>query len=147
MGLFGKKISRGFNNFGKKASHGINQFGKKVIEGSKQYDKIAHNVLNKGFDVLDKAAPLAATAANLYAPGSGDALMQGVSGLHGLRGAGGQAKQVIDTANKVFRTNDKEARKNLVVQFGDQIDNTKEKYNKSKKLLRDANTRPAYTLN
>jgi len=83
----------------------------------------------------------------MYAPGSGDAIMQGVDGLHGLRGAGGQAKQAIDTANKMFRTSDKGARDKLVVQFGDQLDNVKQKANKSKALLRDAQTRPAYTMN
>lgn len=138
MVLFGKKLTKGLNNFGKKASQGINKFGKKVIEGTKQYDKIAHDVLNKGFDVIDKAAPLAATAANIYAPGSGDAIMTGVDGLHGLRKAGGKAKQTIDTANKVFRSNDKAERKELVASFGDGIENTRDQINKSKKLLRDA---------
>jgi hypothetical protein len=139
MVLFGKKISKSFNNFGKKASHGIDKFGKKVIEGSKQYDKIAHNILDKGFEVLDKAAPLAATAANIYAPGSGDAIMTTIDGMHGLRKAGGGAKQTIDTANKVFRSNNKGERKELVASFGDQIENTRDQINKSKKLLRDAN--------
>ena len=138
MVLFGKKISKSFNNFGKKASHGVEKFGKKVIEGSKQYDKIAHNALNKGFDVLDKAAPLAATAANIYAPGSGDAIMSGVDGLHGLRRAGGTAKKGIDTINQVARSNDKGQRKELVASFGDQIETTRDQINQSKKLLRDA---------
>ena len=138
MGLFGKKISKRLNNFGKKASHSIDKFGKTALDATKQYDKIAGNVLNKGFDVLDKAAPLVATAANIYAPGSGDAIMTGVDGLHGLRKAGGKAKQVIDVANKAVRSNDKAERKALVAQFGDEIENTRDQINKSKKILRDA---------
>jgi hypothetical protein len=138
MGLFGKKVSQSFNNFGKKASQGIDKIGKKIIDGSKQYDRIAHNALNKGFGALDRAAPLATTAANLYAPGSGDAITKGVEGLHGLRKAGGSAKRVIDTANQVMRS-DKSNRNELVAKFGDEIDRTRDQYNKSKQLLRDAN--------
>ena len=138
MGIFGRKLSKGINNFGKKASDGLNKFGKKVIDGTKQYDKIAHNVLEKGFDLVDKTAPLLATAANLYAPGSGDAIMTGVDGLHGLRRAGGSAKQAIDTANKVYRTDNKSDRDKLVVNFGDQLDKTRDQVNKSKQLLRDS---------
>jgi hypothetical protein len=139
MGLFGKKISKSFNNFGKKTSQGVDKLGKKIIEGSKTYDRAAHDVLNKGFDVIDKAAPLAATAANIYAPGSGDALMTGVDGLHGLRKAGGMARRGIDTINEVARSNDKGVRKDLVARFGDDIENTRDQINKSKQLLRDAN--------
>ena len=92
-----------------------------------------------------EAAPLTATAANLYAPGSGDAIMQGVDGLHGLRGAGGGAKKAIDIANKVARSG-KKGRKDLIVQFGDQLDNTTDKVNRSKQLLRDAKN-SKYTVN
>jgi hypothetical protein len=75
--------------------------------------------------------------------------MTGVDGLHGLRKAGGTAKKVIDTANKVARSNDKGERKELVAMFGDEIENTRDQINKSKKLLRDAgngNNNVRYTM-
>lgn len=129
MGLtgFGKKISKGVSNFGKKASNDLKKLGKKggVLDLAER----------KIFNSIDSIAPVLAVAADVYAPGSGQAILSandGIQNVHkGIRKGVGQ----IQAIQKLKGDDRKEA----ILNFGDNIDEVKKSVNMSNRLLRDAN--------
>ncbi len=127
--VFGRKVSRGFHTFAKKADQGIKTLGKKggVLDLAER----------KLFNTIDAVAPMAAMAADMYAPGSGKAILaanDGAQELHKNIRRGVKQVQAIKAADT------KEGRKQAIVNFGDNIDQVKQSVNQSAQLLRDAKT-------
>jgi len=141
LGKIGKKISSGFKQtFGKKTQAKIADFGKKAQDFGK---KALHQVdigERKLVNSIHKIAPYAAAAADLYAPGAGDAILKADAGIGSLHSS---ARRVVKQLPKLGDKNNKEANR---IAFGGAVDTLKADFNKSKKLLRDAKnelTRPA----
>ena len=126
MGLFGKKLTKGFNNFGKKATSTINKLGKKggILDLGER----------KFFNSIDSITPALALAANLYAPGSGDGITKANDGLQQLHGGIRKGVGQIQQIQKLKGDDRKEA----IVNFGDNIGDVRREVNRSNTLLRDA---------
>lgn len=129
MGLkgFGHKLSKGIHNFGKKANSDLKKLGKKggVLDLAER----------KFFNTIDTLAPAAALVADGIAPGSGEAVMKANEGAQSLHSS---IRRGVGQIQKIKNAGTKADRKLAIVNFGDNIDDVKEKFNNSKSLLRDA---------
>jgi hypothetical protein len=123
---FGKKLSRGFRNFGKKAKHDLNKFGKKG--GALDLGE------RKFFNSIDSITPALALGADLFAPGAGEQIYKANDGLQdvhkSIRKGVGQIQQIGKLKG--------DARKEAIVNFGDNIGDVRREVNRSNTLLRDA---------
>jgi hypothetical protein len=125
---FGKKLTRGLHNFGKKASTTLNKLGKKG--GALDLGE------RKFFNSIDSITPGIALAADLFAPGSGEQIYKANDGLQNLHGSIRGGVKQLQQIGKLKG----DARKEAIVNFGDNIDNVKRDYNQSKTLLIYANS-------
>lgn len=128
---FGKKMRKA-SHFGKKAGRDLSSFGKKAVH---QADIIERKVVNS----IDKVAPIAAMAADMYMPGSGQAIL---AANDGIQGAHTNLRRGVKMANQYGKANSKEERANIITNFEDQknkaVAEAKQSINKSDQLLRDA---------
>jgi hypothetical protein len=129
---FGRKLSRSIHHFGKKANHTLKKLGAK--NGS--LDKFERQLFNS----IDTVTPAVALAADLYAPGSGDAINKANDGLQGLHAGIRRGVKQIQTIKKATGQD----RKDAIVNFGDNIGEVRRDVNKSNTLLRDANKAVRY---
>ncbi len=126
------KISSNVKRFGKKAGTDVSNFGKQALH---QADIIERKAVNS----IDKIAPVAAMAADMYMPGSGEAIMQANAGIQ----SGHQSlRRGVKIADQYGKAKTKEERAGLITNFEDEknklVAQAKQDYNRSNQLLRDA---------
>lgn len=106
--------------FGKKIQSGFNRLGKKIQSGEKLGKKVLH-VLDEGerklVNTIDKIAPVVATGADLYMPGSGEAILKANDGLQSAHASG---RRTIKNLDKIARGTRQESRQ-AITPFKDSV--------------------------